>query len=718
MVDIDTSLLGKRRLTIVYGAEAAECALACLAMISRYHGRDVDLNALRLRFPTSMAGIGLRGLMDIADRMGLAGRALRVDLPDLGHIRCPAILHWDLNHFVVLSRIVRNRAFIHDPRYGIRAYSLPELSAHFTGVALELTPSAPIEAMPQSRSTKMSDLWSGISGAWGAALHVLILSVALLFLAFAAPFQLQLAIDEGIYRADKQILTSLALFFGVAVVVQYAITALRDWTLQSYSNLFGFQIVGNILRHLIRLPVEYFEKRHVGDLLSRLRSAETIRNTLTQGVLAAVLDGTMALIAALLLAVYSPLLFFIVAVGLGLNILVVTVTYPFIRSRSVDQIMKAAREQSFLMESIRAIRTIKTMGREVERENGWRNLFVDTINSSLSRARWETASNALVGMTTALQAVLVIYVGARMVISGEGFTIGMLVAFLSFRQTLSDRVFALTTQWVQFRLLDLHLERLGDIVQAQAETATSHLDELSEVKGAVRLRGISFRYGVTDPAVFEHIDLDIAAGEFVAITGRSGCGKTTLLKVLLGLYLPSGGEIYLDDYRSTPGRLRSWRSRVGLVEQEDRLLSGTIAENITFFDPQIDMAMVIAAAREARIHAEIERMPMGYLSLVGDMGSALSGGQRQRLLFARALYRRPKVLIIDEGTANLDLDTERLIAKTIAAIDVTRIVVAHRPALLRLADRIYVLEPQKGLRLYRSFEEYMISTGEVDAELW
>ena len=343
------------------------------------------------------------------------------------------------------------------------------------------------------------------------------------------------------------------------------------------------------------------------------------------------------------------------------------------------------------METIRAATTIKVMGREAEREGVWRNLFAGSITASISVGKFQIALTTLQGLITGLQTVVVIYLGASAILRGDGFSIGMLVAFLSFRQTFTDRTNSLINQVIQFRFIGLHLERLADIVGSSRDHAedgpVAHLD----VRGALALHDVGFSYGVSDRKLFEGLNLTVQAGEFLAITGASGGGKTTLLKIILGLRQPTEGRIELDGVAASPSVWRAWREHVGLVAQDDRLLSGTIAENISFFDPEIDMARVHQAARDAQVHADIVRMPMQYLSLVGDMGSSLSGGQKQRLLLARALYRRPKILILDEGTANLDVETEEVIAEVIRSMKITRIVVAHRPALLERADRVLKL---------------------------
>ena len=681
----------RRRLPIIQAAEAAECGLACVAMVARWHGHDVDLNGFRQRFSLSMAGATLRSLMSMSDQLGLSPRALRVELSALGKVATPAILHWDLNHFVVLKSVRRGKATVHDPALGVRTYSLEEFSKHFTGVALELSPAASFHKVTAKAPIRLTSLWSKMVGFWPAFFQILALSLALQVAAFAMPFQMQLVVDEALMRGDRDLLTVLALGFGALVVVQAVIEALRGWALQVFGHMLGFQMVGNLVRHLMRLSSAWFEKRHVGDILSRIGSAAEIQDVLTRGVIAAIIDGLMAIIAVIILWLYSPTLTAVVLISVGISLGLTMAIFPALRARTEEQIIEGAREQSHIMETVRAATTIKIMGREAERESAWRNLYAKVVNASVSVGRFQISLSLIQGIVGGLQGVIVIYLGARAILAGDGFSVGMLIAFLSFRQTFTDRVMGLINQAIQFRFLGLHLERLADIVTAEAETTTASAPQL-EVRGAICLQGVDFQYGPTDRLILSGVDLAIEPGEFVAITGASGGGKSTLLKLMLGLQAPTAGRIELDGQPATPALWRAWREKIGVVAQDDRLLSGTIADNIAFFDPDLDMLRVQQAAAAAQVHDDIALMPMQYLSLVGDMGSTLSGGQRQRVLLARALYRQPHILILDEGTANLDVQTEEVVAGLIAQLPITRIVVAHRPALLQHADRVLLLK--------------------------
>lgn len=688
MTDIENAIsLRRRRLPVVLGSEVAECGLCCIAMVARYHGHDVDLNGLRQRFPVSTSGVTLRGLIATADQLGLSGRALRAELDALGKVRLPAILHWDLNHFVVLKEIRGKQFVIHDPARGRRVLSYGEISNHFSGVVLELAPASDFRPIRARVPVRISSLWSQSRGISTGIGQVLLLSAALQVVSLAAPFQVQLVIDEAIAKGDLDLLNVLALGFGCLFVLQALIEAARNWSIQVFGMLFSYQVVGNLVRHLLRLPTDFFEKRHVGDILSRIGSVSAIQDILTKGAASAVIDGIMATIAVVILFIYAPILASVVLMATTLIVITQLALFPMIKALAEEQITSTATERSHIMESIRAATTVKIMGGEAEREGRWRNLFTETINASLQLGRAQIASSGLQSAINGISLVLVIYLGARAVLAADGMSIGMLMAFLSFRQTFADRSTALVNQVTQFGLLRLHLDRLGDIIVAEPDVRGDAPAAIS-VRGGIELRSVSFKYGASDRLILEDFDLKVEPGEFVAITGPSGAGKSTLLKLMLGLHPPTDGEIYLDGRRATLDGWRAWRQQIGVVAQDDRLMSGSVAENIAFFDPSMNMTLVTAAAQAAGIHDEIARMPMQYSSLIGDMGSSLSGGQRQRVLLARALYRKPRLLFLDEGTANLDEAGETAIAELISSLPITRVAIAHRPALIQRASRV------------------------------
>ena len=406
-------------------------------MIGGITAMDIDLNGLRQRSLLSMSGATLRNPADLAGQLGFGCRALKVPLSSLDQVALPAIIHWDLDHFVVLKRVTRDRIEINDPARGARAnLDLDEASKHFTGVVLELEAAAEFNKIEAKTPIKINSLWSRSTGIWSSSIQVVALSIALQLATFAAPFQMQLVVDEAIGRNDADLLTLLAVGFGfLRCRCKPRSTSLRSWSIQVFGNLLSFHLTGNLVRHLLKLPASFFEKRHVGDILSRMGSSSAIKDAITQGVVSALIDGVMAIIALVILLIYSPLLTGVVLVAVMLTLGVAFLFYPISRARNEERLFVSAKEQSYLMETVRAAATIKVMGREAERESGWRNLYANVVNASLKIGRLQVSVGWLQNIIMGLQGIIVLFLAAKMVITGSGFSIGMLFAFSSFRQT-------------------------------------------------------------------------------------------------------------------------------------------------------------------------------------------------------------------------------------------------------------------------------------------
>jgi ATP-binding cassette subfamily B protein RaxB len=661
-------------------------------MIARYYGHDFDLNGMRARYPVSLKGVSLETLIDLSGQMDLGSRALRLDLEEMNRLQLPAILHWDLNHFVVLKSVNGKKLTIHDPARGERKLTVKEASDHFTGVALELLPTTDFKKQKSRKTMKLSSLWGRLVGMKRAVVQTLVLSIILQIIVLASPFYLQLVVDEAIVKFDLKFLLALAIGFGALSIINTVTTMMRSWTILYFGHQMSFQMVANVFRHLMHLPTDYYEKRHVGDIMSRMGSTGPIQTALTQSVVAAIIDGLMAAITGIVIFLYSPLLGTIVLVSVILLLIVTLAYYPFLRQRQEEAIITDAKKESHVIESIRASTTIKLFSAQNQRISAWRNLFADTINANVSYGKYEIFLAAAQGLITGLQTIIIVYFGARLILDGQvAFTIGMLFAFMSYRQNFTQSVTSLLGKVIEFRLLGLHLERIADISQAETEeglTESVSIDPNEAKPAKIELRNVRFRYSENDPWVLDGINLTIEAGEFVALTGVSGGGKTTLLKLMLGLYMPTEGQVLIDGQPLTESTRMTWRKSIGVVMQDDQLLTGSIAENISFFDPQMDMARVHQVSQAAQIHQDIMAMPMNYLSFIGDMGSMLSGGQRQRVLLARAIYKQPKTLFLDEGTANIDETTEKLIVDIISQSDLTRVIVAHRPEFVKRSGRV------------------------------
>lgn len=676
-------------LPVIFQTEAAECGLACLAMIAAYHGLKSDLQSLRQRFSISMRGATLAHLVRFAGQMEFSCRPLRIEMEDLPYLKTPCILHWDMTHFVVLAHATNRRLVIHDPAMGLRKLSYAQADSHFTGVAMELTPTPAFRPYDDSHPLRLRDLAGHVSGLKRALIQIFLLAALLEGLAVVSPLFLQLAVDKVAAAYNPGLLTVLGLGFMLLIVLQSAVGGIRSWVTLYFGTSLKLQWYANIFSHLVRLPVSFFEKRYFGDLLSRFEAAESIQRTLTNNFVESLLDGIISVSILVVMLIYSAKLAIVVALSVVFYVIVRNLMYGPLRTRTEEQIINSARQQTYFLETLRGIRTIKVFGREDSRKSRWMNLMVDTSNAQVAAERISILFKAANTLIFGLQSVAVVWLGVILVLRGT-FSIGMLFAFVAYQELFKARMITLVDRGYEFRMLSVQAQRLADIVLARPEAV-----ELGEVSSepqpvAIEVKSLNFRYSEGEPWLLEKINLQIRAGECVAITGPSGAGKSTLLKLMAGLLQPQAGDVVINGHSVCASRA-AVLGKVGFVLQDDSLFAGSISSNIAFASDVPDLERVHACARLACLHDEIMAMPMGYESLIGEMGGALSGGQQQRLLLARALYQQPSVLILDEATSHLDVPTEQRIAAMLSELRITRIFAAHRPDTVAIADRVLAL---------------------------
>ncbi|ASN10397.1 peptidase domain-containing ABC transporter [Xanthomonas citri pv. malvacearum] len=672
-------------------AEASECGLASLAMVASAYGMQLGLPELRRRFHLSLKGIRLNQLIEIAQTLGFSTRPLRLDMEQLDQLALPCILHWDLNHFVVLAKVGKTKATILDPAIGERRLSLSEVSQHFTGVALELTPTAEFKQHKAAPSISARQLTGPIRGLWSALSQIALLSMALQVFVILAPFYTQWVVDQVLVSADRDLLVVLGLGFGLALLLQVGIGLLRGWSVVSLSSRLGLQWMSNVFAHLLKLPLDFFEKRHLGDVTSRMSSVQTIQHTLTTSFVEAMIDGVMAMVTLVLMLVYSWKLALVTLLAVALYLGIRAIAYRPMRDRTEQQLVAAAKQQTHLLESLRGMQSLKVTGEESVRRSTYENLLNDTVNQDVKLARMSLGFSTASQLVFGLERIAVIWIGARLALDNV-FSVGMLVAYLAYKDQFAMRVSGLIDKWIEFRMLRLHGERLADIVLTPPEDDHALPHALPPAEPSIEVEGLSFRYADGEPWVVKDCSFTIAPGESVAIIGGSGCGKTTLVKLLLGLLTPSEGTIRIGGHDLHKLGPRNVRAVIGVVMQDDQLFAGSIADNIGFFDTDFDLERIEAAAQLAAVHEDIAAMPMGYHSLIGDMGSSLSGGQKQRIILARALYRQPKLLFLDEATSHLDVTRERLVNEAVKHLQLTKVIVAHRPETIASADRVLVME--------------------------
>jgi ATP-binding cassette, subfamily B, bacterial CvaB/MchF/RaxB len=697
-------LFNRRRTPVVLQTEVAECGMACLAMIAGHYGHRLDLPALRKHYDVSLKGMTLHDVVDLAHKLKLSTRALRVEMTHLRELRLPCILHWDHAHFVVLTRIGRRGLTIHDPAVGRRVVPFQEVSRRFTGIVLEAWPSHGFERKTERARVRIFELVRDTDGFLRVAAQILLMSLFLEVLVIATPLAFQLILDEVIVVEDRDLLVLVALGLGLVLGFRAAVDFVRSWSIMAVGATLTLQWKMSLFRHLIHLPLSFFERRHVGDLASRFTSLEMIQKTLTTGAISGLVDGLMSVGLVIMMWLYEPLLAMLAVGVMVLYGISRAVAYRLYRAANEEAIVYAARENTHFFETLRGMPSIKALVIGDRRQAAWNNYLVDHVGAELRVQKLDLVFKTINTLLFGLDRIVIIYLGAWSVMSGA-LTVGMLVAFLAYKDQFSLRIATLLDTLVKLTLLGLHCERVADVALAELEEAVGPYAPLILTKSApagacrgaaLSARGISFRYGDNEPPVIADFDFDMAPGECVAIVGPSGAGKTTLLKMLAGLLPPSSGTVLLDDVPVAAIGMEHYRSQIGCVLQDDRLFAGTVADNIAAFDPAADLDRILHAAKLAAMHDEIMHMPMGYQTLVGDMGSSLAGGQIQRLVLARALYRTPRILLLDEATSHLDDDNEQIINDAVRSLPIARIIVAHRRSTIDMADRVVPIWPAAG----------------------
>ena len=689
----------RRRLPVILQTEAAECGLACLAMVMGYHGVITDLATLRARHAISLKGMTLNTLTKMAGDEKLGFRAVRLELPDLAQLRLPAILHWDLNHFVVLKSVKSDGVVVHDPNIGERRYSLAEVSKHFTGVALELWPDPGFAPRKEKTVISLGQLIGQVSGFWPMLAQVLTLSLVLQLLVLLGPQLMQVIVDNVVVSRDVNLLTTLAIGFGLLLLMQQGIGIVRSWLLLTISTSVRVQWKANVFSHLLRLPLDYFNKRHLGDIVSRTNAIDEIQRVLTSAFVEALFDGLMVILTLVMMFIYNPTLAWISIVAVSLYLVLRLLWYKPLYLATEEQIVRGANLSTHFLETIRGMRTIKLFSRQNVRRGTWQTLLINETNATLTIQKLKILYGLAKSTLSGVANIVLLAMGASQIIAGN-LSVGMLVAFLAYRGQFESRLTGLIDQFMDLKMLQLYGERLADVVLTPGEQDTRRLLTDSTIQHApeIRVEGLRFRYAEQDPWVLDGISLRIQPGEAVAITGPSGCGKTTFANLLMGVLKPVEGSIHIGAVLLEHVGNDAWRQQVGTVMQDDTLFSGSVAENICFFDPNPEPARIEASAKLAAIAGDIETMPMGYQTLVGDMGTVLSGGQKQRVMLARALYKQPQVLVLDEATSHLDIKREAEVNAAIAGLNITRIVIAHRPETIGAAQR--VIEMSRGHVVY------------------
>ncbi|EPS9311799.1 peptidase domain-containing ABC transporter [Escherichia coli] len=678
----------RRRVPVIHQTETAECGLACLAMICGHFGKNIDLISLRRKFNLSARGANLAGINGIAEQLGMVTRALSLELDELGALKMPCILHWDFSHFVVLVSVKRNRYVLHDPARGRRYLGREEMSRYFTGIALEVWPGSEFQAETQQTRISLRSLINSIYGIKRTLAKIFCLSVVIEAINLVMPVGTQLVMDHAIPAGDRGLLTLISAGLMFFILLRAAVSMLRAWSSLVMSTLINVQWQSGLFDHLLRLPLAFFERRKLGDIQSRFDSLDTLRATFTTSVIGLIMDSIMVVGVFVMMLLYGGYLTWIVLCFTTIYIFIRLVTYGNYRQISEECLVREARAASYFMETLYGIATVKIQGMVGIRGAYWLNMKIDAINSGIKLTRMDLLFGGINTFVTACDQVVILWLGAGLVIDNQ-MTIGMFVAFSSFRGQFSERVTSLTSFLLQLKIMSLHNERIADIALHEKEEKKHEIEIVAHM-GPISLEtnDLSYRYDSQSAPIFSALSLSVATGESVAITGASGAGKTTLMKVLCGLFEPDSGRVLINGIDIRQMGINNYHRMIACVMQDDRLFSGSIRENICGFAEEMDEEWMVECARASHIHDVIMNMPMGYETLIGELGEGLSGGQKQRIFIARALYRKPGILFMDEATSALDSESEHFVNVAIKNMNITRVIIAHRETTLKTVDRV------------------------------
>lgn len=679
-------------LPMIFQAENNECGLACLAMVCSYHGHTSDLQSLRSKFGPVALGSSVKHLMDLASRLDLRGRALKFELNDLRNLKLPAIVHWDMDHFVVIKKLGRSSVTVHDPASGIQQYSMKELGYHLTGIALEFSPTANFKKSRNLSSIKLSRLFQGVDLTRTSLAHLFVMTLAIQLLALLNPLYLQLVIDQGLVKGDTEFILLLGLMFIVVVLLKSSITHLRGMYLLQFGNRIGFQLLGNSAHHLLSLPMDFFSRREMGDIVSRFGSLEKIRKLVTQELVTIVVDGIFSIATLLMLFLYSPMLTGIVV---GVVLLVTVVRFACIgyeRNLRKSALITSAKQQTRFMENIRSIRTSKINNIELDRLAEWENDLVNQLNSTYRLESFQIRLSTFQTIVLGTENILVIYLGATTVVAGE-LTLGQLMSFVFLKQHFSSSVFAMLPKLSELKMLNLELERIGDLLNSPMESRQNENYILpSSAAGTIEFVDLSVFYPGREAPVFRPINFTIEPGTCVAISGASGSGKSTLVKALLKLESQYDGQIVIGGQNLEHISRQSFRDQVSAILHDDCLLAGDLAYNIHLGIDPSNYEKLQCICDELEITEIVNALPLGFCTEIGELGSILSAGQVQRILLARALYRSPKLLVLDEALSHLNPDAAQSILLSLKAKGITIILVSHDKHLVSLADSVLTLD--------------------------
>ena len=690
---------GVRRLVhrypFVQQQSAVDCGLACLVMVGLYWGKRFDINYLRHLANVDRRGASLKGLVLAAEQLGFSARPVKASLDQLAQQPLPAIVHWQGKHYIVLYEITKKYILVADPELGRRKYSHRTFLDGWTGYTVLLQPTVMFQEAPEAQKSLKRFIKLLKPHKW-VLFEILMASLLIQLFGLVTPLMTQILLDRVIVQRSGTSLMAIGAGLMIFSLFRVGLQSLRQYLLYHTANRVDLSLVVGFISHTLRLRLNYFETRYVGDITSRIAENQKIRRFITGDAITTLLDLVMLFVYVGLMFWYSWQMALTALIMVPLLAIVAWISTPFIQQISREEFKARSQENSYLIEALTGIGTVKSMGLERRVRWRWEKLFSQYVKLNFSaqvlREQMRFTSNLI---ETVVSRSLLLF-GIWLVIQDQ-LTIGQMMAFNMLLGNVITPFMRLIDLWDDFQEVLISVERLNDVLDSPPEESEQKTQAIAlpAIVGKIRFENVSFRYNLDSPRnTLENISFEVKPGQTIALVGRSGSGKTTISKLLLGLYLPTDGKIYIDDYDLSDLSLSSLRQQVGVVDQNTFLFGGTIRENLTVGHPDAKMETIIAASRLAGANLFIDSMPMRYDTPIGEGGGMLSGGQRQRLAIARALLGNPRLLIFDEATSSLDAETERLIQVHLGEIlnRQTTFIIAHRLSTVRNADLILVLD--------------------------
>ena len=690
-----TSFVAPRKYPYVRGRGIINAPLACFQMLSKYMGVPIKKDMVRRVLENQQKSVGSISLTScgaIAEMIGMNAQLVQVAAKAVTRLKPPALISYQ-NSFAILYNATEKELILASPENGILRV-LPTDFARNWGEGGQVLL---LQARPGEEREKFSLRWflPAISRYRGVLTEVLVASFFVQLFGLANPLMTQVIIDKVLVQGSIDTLNVLGIFLLGIALFEALLTGVRTYLFVDTTNRIDLSLGSEVIDHLLRLPLNYFDRRRVGELASRINELENIRQFLTGTALTVVLDAIFSVIYIAVMLFYSWLLTIVALATVPLFALLTIFVSPVVRRQLRTKAERYADTQSYLVEVVSGIQTVKAQNIELKSRWHWYDRYARYISAGFDTVLTSTTASSISGFFNKFSSLLLLWVGAYLVISQQ-LSLGQLIAFRIIAGYTTSPLLRLIQLWQNFQETALSIERLGDILDAHPEVdeADRHNISLPEIQGTVKFESVSFRFANSGALQLANINIEFVAGSFVGIVGQSGSGKSTLTKLLPRLYEPTTGRIQIDGYDISKVELYSLRRQIGMVLQDTLLFNGTVQENIALTNPDASSEQIIQAAKVAAAHDFIMSLPNGYNTIVGERGSALSGGQRQRIAIARTVLQNPKLLILDEATSALDYNSERLVCQNLAEAFAHRTVffITHRLATVRNADLILVMD--------------------------